>query len=249
MLATKLLEDGEMTGKVAALLDKLTSTSAEAEKLVVSLNDFVNDPKLRQPMADTMANVKTMSDSGTRIAASAEEMAKNGVTISAKAIELTDKANLIADEARETLIKLQGFFQKVPSGNIFNKLETRMDLIREENPGRFRTDFEVVTPIKDFNLHVGIFDAFETNKLTVQMGQRFGRTNEYRYGVYAGKPGFGVDWRLAPNLHLEGNLFDLNNTRLDFRARYDFGKDFVGWLGFNRVFDGNAPMIGIGFRK
>lgn len=248
-LAMKLLKDDKLKGQIATILDKLNATGSQAELLVKNLNDFITDPSLRQPLSASMENIKTMTDSGTRIAASTEDIAKNGVTISAKAIELADKANLIADEARLTLQKLQGFFQKVPSGDAFSKVETRMDLVRESDPGRFRTDVDVTMPFKDFKLHLGVFDAFETNKMNAQIGQMFGKNNEYRYGVYAGKPGFGVQYQLAPKFYLDGNMFGLNDTRLDIRARYDFGKDIVGWLGINRVFDGNAPMIGIGIRK
>lgn len=248
-LATKLLKDDKLKGQMVAILDKLNATGGQAELLVKNLNEFVTDPTLRQPLSATMENIKTMTDSGTRIASSTEDIAKNGVTISAKAIELADKANLIADEARETLHKLQGFFQKVPTGDTFSKVETRMDLIRESDPGRFRTDVDVTMPFKDFKLHLGVFDAFETNKMNAQIGQAFGTNNEYRYGVYAGKPGFGVQYQLAPKFYLDGNMFGLNDTRFDIKARYDFGKDIVGWLGVNRVFDGNAPMIGIGIRK
>jgi phospholipid/cholesterol/gamma-HCH transport system substrate-binding protein len=248
-LATKLVGDDKLKGKMAGLLDQLNATTGKAEQLVVSLNEFVNDPKLREPLNASMANMEKMTDSGTRIAASAEEMARNGAVVSQKAIELAEKASLIADDARETLRKLQGFFQKVPSSSVLNNIETRMDVLRETEPGRFRTDLDVKVPFKDFDLHFGVFDAFETNKLNVQLGQKFGTYGEYRYGIYAGKPAVGVDFRLAPDLHLEGNAFGLNETRLDLRARYDFGKNFVGWLGINRVFDGNAPMIGIGFRK
>jgi len=248
-LATKLLKDDKLKGQMSAILDRLNATGAQAELLVKNLNEFITDPTLRQPLSASMENIKTMTDSGTRIAASTEDIAKNGVTISEKAIELAEKANLIADEARATLQKLQGFFQKVPSGDVFSKIETRMDLVRESDPGRFRTDVDVAMPFKDYKLHLGVFDAFETNKLTAQLGQKFGADNEYRYGVYAGKPGLGVQYQLAPKFYLDGNLFGLNETRLDIRARYDFGKDIVGWLGVNRAFNGNAPMIGIGIRK
>lgn len=248
-LATKLLKDDKLKDQVASLLDKLNQTGAQAEQLVKNLNDFITDPTLRQPLSASMENIKTMTDSGTRIAASTEDIAKNGVTISEKAIELADKANQIADEARATLQKLQGFFQKVPSGDAFSKIETRMDVMRETEPGRFRTDFDVAVPFKENTLHLGVFDAFESNKLNAQLGLKFGGDNEYRYGVYAGKPGVGVQYQLAPRLYLDGNLFGLNDTRLDVRARYDFGKDMVGWLGVNRAFNGNAAMVGVGIRR
>jgi hypothetical protein len=45
------------------------------------------------------------------------------------------------------------------------------------------------------------------------------------------------------------DLFGLNKTQLDMRARYNFGGGVHGWLGVDRVFDRNTPSIGIGFGR
>jgi phospholipid/cholesterol/gamma-HCH transport system substrate-binding protein len=248
-LATKLVGDDKLKGKVTAMLDSISKTSDKAQQLIQSLNDFVNDPKLREPLRNTASNVAGITDTGTRIAVNTEQISKNGVVVSQKAIELADKANEIADEAKETLKKLQEFFKKVPSGSEFSNIQSRMDLSEAGDLHRSRADIDVLVPYKDYNIHLGVFDAFETNKLDAQLAQKFGGTNDYRYGVYAGKPGVGVDYRLVQNMYLVGDLYDLNNTRLDLRARYDFGKNFVGWLGLDDVFERNAPIIGIGFQK
>jgi len=248
-MATDLLADPKYRSQAEAILASLASTGQKAESLVDSLNQLVNDPQLRQPMAGAAADLKTMTESGTRIAANTEKITANGVTVSEKAVVLADKAIELADEAKGVLTKLQGFFEKVPSGGSLKNLRTRMDVVAELDPGRWRTDFEASLPVRDFTLHAGLFDAFETNKLTAQIGRPLGRAGEYRYGVYAGKPGFGVDFSLAPRLGIRTDLFGLNDPRVDFRARFDLGGDWVGWLGVNRAFDGNVPMVGIGIRR
>ena len=94
-----------------------------------------------------------------------------------------------------------------------------------------------------------MFDAFEGNKLNVQLGKGFGRGHEYRYGVYASKPAVGVDYRLSRDMSIKGDLYDINDPRLDLGVRYEFKDGLLGWLGFNRVFDRNAFYAGLGFRK
>ena len=124
-----------------------------------------------------------------------------------------------------------------------------MDLIHETEPGHWRTDVSVKLPLKDSTLHAGVFDAFEGNKLNLQLGKGFGGGSEYRYGIYASKPGVGVDFKLARRLTVKGDLYDINDMRLDLGARYEFKNGLLGWLGFNRVFEGNSFYAGLGFRK
>ena len=248
-MVAKLAGDKRWSEKAMALLDQLNATGAKAQDLIVSLDSFVNDPKLRQPLNDTAANVAKITDTGTRIASNAEDITKNGVVLSSKAIELADKASSIADEAKEVVKKLQKFFDKVPTTSPIKDLHVDMDVYRQTKPNRFRTDFSVSLPIKDNMIHAGIYDAFETNKLTLQLGKQLNDKLEYRYGIYASKPGVGVDYDFAPGLGIRGDLFDINDPRFDLRAKYKLGKGVEAWFGFDQIFKQNVPMFGIGIRR
>ncbi|MFN8219511.1 MAG: MlaD family protein [Fimbriimonadales bacterium] len=246
----KLASDPQWKDKVAGLLDNLSATTKKADELMASLNEFVGDPALKDSITKTLANTEKMSESGTKIAANAEEMSKNGITITEKATALMDKANTIADEARELLKKLGGVFEKGSSvGAGLKDIEADMDISRDSRPGRWRTDAEVIIPVGERKVHLGLYDAFESNKITLQLSQRWNDRLSYRYGIYASKPGVGVEYRLAPALSLRGDLYDINELRGDIRARYEFGNGLYGFVGVNRLFNQNAPTIGIGFRK
>ena len=256
--AAKLAEDPMWRDKAVAILNQVQGIAARADDLMQGLNAFVHDPELRSAIKSTASNAQEMSKSGvqiaetgTRIAANTEQITANGVTISEKAIELADKANALADEAREALKKVSGFFDRVPSRGGIKPIEVGMDLTRETRPNYWRTDLELSTglPGGDSSIHLGLWDAFESNKITAQIGKNFAPESEYRYGIYASKPGIGVDYRLAPRLFLRGDLFDINNPRLDLRTRYEFGGGFVGWAGVSRLFSGNSPAIGVGIRR
>lgn len=248
-LVSEMLADDRWKDQAVLLLENLNSTSLKAEKLVVSLDNFVNDPELREPLAKTVQNTEKITETGTRIAANAETMTENGVTITEKAIDLADKANEIADEAKKALEKFTGIMGKTPSPGLFSQIQANMDLMRETRPNRYRMDLSASMPFRDTRIHLGLFDAFETNKITAQLGKQFAPGASYRYGIYASKPGIGVDYQLAPRLFLRGDLFDINNPRGDIRARIDFGSGFYGWVGVNHIFNRNSPMIGIGIQR
>jgi phospholipid/cholesterol/gamma-HCH transport system substrate-binding protein len=249
-LARQLLEDPRWSEKATELLDSMNLTVNKANEVLGSVDGLINDPNIRQPIHETLANAKTITDSGTRIAASAEKITEEGIVISKNITELTVKANELAEEARTVLQKLQDFFQRVPSTGGLRGLEVGMDLLRESKPDRWRTDVVAKLPIKGGSAHLGVYDAFEGNKLNLQVGKSFAGGSEYRYGIYSSKPGIGVDFKLARNLTFKGDLYDINDPRLDLGVRYEFKDGLLGWLGFNRVFGGgNAFFAGLGFRK
>ena len=259
----ELIQSGKLQNDAGVIMDRVKKITEHADQLVVSMNGLINDPKLRNPIDKSIANVADITNTGKQIAANTADITKNGVAItenvsvvSKKAIALTDKATEIATKASEiedqlkgVLDKVGGFFNKTPSTKDLPKLSTEMDLMRSNKPGYWRTDFNVSLPLSDSTLHLGIYDAFESDKITAQLGKTVTSTFGYRYGVYASKPAIGVDFRLAPRFSLRGDAWDINNPRLDLRASYEFGNGFIGWLGVDRVMKDNALTFGVGVRR
>lgn len=248
-MAADLLADPRYKDQAAAILENLGSTTKKADQLMASIQTLVEDPILRTSLTQTASNVSAMTDSGTRIAANTEKITENGVEISQNVSELTAKVNDLADEAKGVFEKIKNFFERTPSTNPLGKVETQMDITRQMDPGRFRADFQARVPLKDGSVHVGIYDAFESNDIIAQFGKPLGKGGEYRYGVYAGQPGLGVDWPLAPRTTLRADAYGLNDPRLDLRVQYRIRNDLLGWLGFNQVGDRNRATVGIGIRR
>ncbi len=250
----RIAGDGKLEGKMLGLVDEMNATLKQSNALVADLRKTVNDPELQGPMKEILANTQTMTESGTKIATNAETVTKNGVTLSEKAIEIADKASKLADELSGVLSRLDKALSGVAglggtAAGGLKGIETSAVVTRESNPGRFRTDFEVKVPAGEESYHIGLYDAFEGNKLIAQIGRPFSTNAVLRYGIYASKPGLGVDYRIAPGTSLRGDLFDVNRPRLDVRARFDFNRDLSGWLGIERIFDGTAPSFGIGIKR
>jgi ABC-type transporter Mla subunit MlaD len=249
------MRNGHVEEKTVQMLDRLNATSAKAEHLVSSLDSLVSDKSTQSNIKETMGNAAKISgdtakisDSGTRIAKSAEVIAKNGEEVSSTAVEIAKKADALADEAKSTLADIRGFFGKGKSSTPLN-VTAEMDAIHEDSPEYWRTDLEFSTKFKDTGYHIGMWDAFGSNKLIVQLGQKGAGGAYYRYGIYAAKPGVGVDYRFNDRLSLRGDLFDLNDPRLDLKFRVGLGKGVYGWIGADRILDHSHPTVGVGFQK
>ncbi len=254
-LLVATMREGRIGEKTTQMLDRLNATSAKAEHLVASLDDLVSDKGTQGSIKTTLNNAAKISedtakitDSGTRIAKSAEVIAKNGEEVSASAVEIAKKANDLAGEAKSTLADIRGFFGKGRSSAPIN-FTGEMDVLHQDQPEYWRTDVQFSTKFKDTGYHIGMFDAFGSNKLIVQLGTDAGNGLYYRYGIYAAKPGVGVDYRLNDRLSLRGDLFDLNNPRLDLKFRVGLGKGVYGWIGGDRILQHGHPTVGIGFQK
>ncbi|HTQ11484.1 MAG TPA: MlaD family protein [Fimbriimonadaceae bacterium] len=248
-LLTQLIQSGKYQDQTMALLKQLNDTAAKANDLMTNLNEFASDPKMQADIKQSVANVDKMTDSGTRIAANTEAISKNGVTLSQKAIELADKANSIADDAKTALDKISTFFNKNGGAPKLPHVEGHLDLLRQTDPTHWRTDLYGRFDLDRGFLDAGLYDAFETNKVILQLGEPIGSSADYRYGIYASKPAVGVDFRVAPTVKLRSDLFDINKPQFDLRAEFDFGNGFVGWLGVEKVFSRDSFVAGIGVKR
>lgn len=272
-----LMERGKIQRDTEGIVANVRTITARTDRLIASIDRLVNDPELRGNADKIAAHVAEISKTGESIARNTDEITRRGVTISdnvakitengvgisanvktisEKAITLTDQANELAkgaidieNQLKGTLDKVGGFFNKGAGKNPLSGMTSQMDLIRETDPNRWRTDVTFMVPLSDSRLYFGIFDAFEANRLTVQFGKPVTSAFGYRYGLFASKPSIGVDLDLAKRLSVRGDLFDINDPRLDLRLRYEFGNGLIGWMGVNRLFDDNAPTIGIGVRR
>jgi phospholipid/cholesterol/gamma-HCH transport system substrate-binding protein len=247
----ELVESGQIQDRTVALLDSLNTAVESGQKLIAELNSLASDPTMRTNLQETLANMRTMSESGTRIATSAEAMAENGVVVSDEAVKLAKKANELAVKVDELIETFKQTLQRFAPGAaaLGTGVEFSADLVRESDPGRFRTDINVAVPLGREKLTLGLYDAAESNKLNAQFIRAIRGGMDLRYGVYASKPGIGVDYAFAPRLNFRADLFGLNDPQLDLRMAYRFDQGFSAWLGLERLFQRPAPALGFGIRK
>jgi|CXWL01.1.fsa_nt_gi phospholipid/cholesterol/gamma-HCH transport system substrate-binding protein len=248
-MAAKLLADPKYKDQAGQILANLNETSKKAASLMTEVEAMVTDPKLRESIDATVANMNSIMNTGTKIASNTETMTANGITASENVVEITKKVSQLADDAREVLEKIQRFFEKPTGVGALDKAKTQAEVVRDLEDGRFRVDFNLKYPITDGSLHVGLYDAFESNKLNFQIGRPINKSSEYRYGMYAGKPGLGVDYSLTSKVRLRGDAYGLNDSHLDVRAEFALRNDLLGIIGIYRLGERNQLTVGVGIKK
>jgi phospholipid/cholesterol/gamma-HCH transport system substrate-binding protein len=198
-----------------------------------------------------MENVKIMSDSGTKIAANAETLSSKGIEIADETKALMQKANKLAEQVDELIQKFNKTVDKIggQGKSTLQAVKFEATLSQQTKPNTLRADANIFVPIGKDQLMFGLYDAFESNKLNLQLKKQFGANLGLRYGAYASKPGIGVDYRVAPRVSMRGDLFGLNDPRFDARLGYDFGRDTTGWVGLDKIFERNSLSIGVTVRK
>jgi phospholipid/cholesterol/gamma-HCH transport system substrate-binding protein len=248
--AVALVKDSSFKQRIEALLADMQSAVGEGSRLIKDMNALVNDPNLRQPLETILSNTEAMSASGARIAEQAETLVQNGITFSERAIELTEKVNNLVEDARDLVDKFKGTLGKIPSAAAgIGPIDAEFTVFRDIDPANNRAEVSVKVPFKGTNYYLGLFDAFDRNQLSLQVGKTVSPSLEARYGVYASQPGVGVDFGIGPRLRLRGDLFGLNKPRFDARAGFDLGGGLTGYVGLTRVFDRNTPTVGLGIKR
>lgn len=264
----RVVRAGEWDARISSLASRLDDLLVAGKDTVSSLNRILDDPELVGGVKELLASTKALSDEGMRLAGkltdlaergttvvdNAAQISENGILLSERSVEFAEKAVLLAEDARTILARLEQAILRIAGGTgeggpRLGSVRTRFDQFRETSPGRWRSEVGVRIPFRDQTVHVGLWDAFESNKVTLQLASPVSDRASLRYGVYASKPGFGVDLRVLPEIDLRADVFDLNEPRLDLRARFGLGRGIHGWVGLERVFDRNAPSVGLGIER
>ncbi|MHB8636226.1 MAG: MlaD family protein [Fimbriimonadaceae bacterium] len=258
-LLNRMMREGKYPDKINGLLANLDATTDKAGKLMDSLNSFVSDPALRGSLKTTMDNAAVLTEQGKQIATKTGVLADNGIELTKHVTTLTDQAGQVAGEAKVLLAKLEQLVDKVdgkvdkiniklpksPIGSVHASIRA----LRDTKPNYNRVDANFMVPLFGEPVYFGLFDAFASNKLNLQLGKALGKNGVFRYGAYAGTEGLGVDYSLAPRLGLSADVFNANKPRFDALAKYEFTKGYDLWFGLDRIFDRNGFTIGLGIQK
>ena len=246
--ATDFISDPQWKSRAESLLDSLQTTADRTQRLVTSVDELVSDRELQENIRSTAKNVDSITQSGVEMAATGKEIAANVKAFSEKANVLADDASEIAAEAKILLNRLNEIVQGVPTIRPprFGEPQTRIDFLRDTGLSRFRTDILVDYPLTSTTrVFGGLYDATEDNSITLQYGTRHSPWLSSRYGLYASKPGVGVDLALSPRMWLEADAFDPNDLSFNVRARFGFGSNWGGFFGVDRIFEDNSLILGM----
>ncbi|RYG21572.1 MCE family protein [bacterium] len=250
----KFAKGGRLQKGADTLLADAHGIAQQSKAILADFRRTINDPELNANARATLANVKETTDKLPNLVDQTTKVATNVADLTAKSQDLPGKLGTVLDKAADleerlgTLVgKFGGVLDRKPKG--FPLVTTQLDLLRESDPGYWRTDLNLTVPTGDGFVAAGLWDAFGRNRVNLQYGTNLSSSLAYRYGIYAGRPGVGVDFRLAPRLSLRTDLWDINNPRFDAKFRYELGGGLIGWFGTERTFQDTSLTIGIGVRR
>jgi phospholipid/cholesterol/gamma-HCH transport system substrate-binding protein len=237
----------EVVADLEALLKQSRELVRTAQRATESVDRFVSDEQLQQNLRDVAREMNTLSARLNRIAEDIgkytgdEELRENvrGTVAEARAT-LT--------EARQATERINRFVERLiqPGRLSIRPTEVSLDVYGLLRDGSFRTDLTLSFPYRDNRLfYLGVFDVTESNKFILQYGSQLAPTLDLRYGLYASKPGVGVDWRFTPRLHLRADVFDPNDLQINTRAKIQLNTDWSLWVGIDSLFDQNQPVLGV----
>jgi phospholipid/cholesterol/gamma-HCH transport system substrate-binding protein len=237
----------EVVADLEALLKQSRELVRTAQRATESLDRLVSDEQLQQNLRDVAREMNAWSARLNRIAEDIgkytgdEELRENvrGTVAEARAT-LT--------EARQATERINRFVERLiqPGRLSIRPTEVSLDVYGLLRDGSFRTDLTLSFPYRDNRFfYLGVFDVTESNKFILQYGSQLAPTLDLRYGLYASKPGVGVDWRFTPRLHLRADVFDPNDLQINTRAKIQLNTDWSLWVGIDSLFGQNQPVLGV----
>ena len=237
----------EVVAELEALLQQSRELVRTAQHATESFDRFVSDERLQQNLREVAAEMNALSAKLNRIAEDIgkytgdEELRENvrGTVAEARAT-LT--------EARQATERINRFVERLiqPGRLAIRPTEVSLDVYGLLRDGNFRTDLTLSFPYRDNRFfYLGVFDVTESNKFILQYGSQLAPTLDLRYGLYASKPGVGVDWRFTPRLHLRADVFDPNDLQINTRAKIQLNTDWSLWVGIDSLFGQNQPVLGV----
>ncbi len=237
----------EVVADLGDLLEQSRELVRTAQHATESFDRFVSDEQLQQNLREVAAEMNALSAKLNRIAEDIgkytgdEELRENvrGTVAEARAT-LT--------EARQATERINRFVERLiqPGRLSIRPTEVSLDVYGLLRDGNFRTDLTLSFPYRDNRFfYLGVFDVTESNKFILQYGSQLAPTLDLRYGLYASKPGVGVDWRFTPRLHLRADVFDPNDLQINTRAKIQLNSDWSLWVGIDSLFGQNRPVLGV----
>jgi phospholipid/cholesterol/gamma-HCH transport system substrate-binding protein len=243
--STRLLP--QVVEDLQALLQQSRELVRTAQHATESFDRFVSDEQLQQNLREVAREMSALSAKLNRIAEDIgrytgdEELRENVRATVAEA-----RATLT--EARQATEKVNRFVERLvqPSRLSIRPMDVSLDVYGLLRDSTFRTDLTLSFPYRDNRFfYLGVYDVTESNKFILQYGSQLTPTLDLRYGLYASKPGVGVDWKLKPKLQLRADVFNPNDLQVNTRAKIRLDADWSLWVGVDSLFRDNRPVLGL----
>ncbi|MDX1931004.1 MAG: MlaD family protein [Capsulimonadales bacterium] len=226
------------TDNIEAATANLVAISAKFDTAADNLQKLTGDEKLNADLRATVTNLRETTASFRNLAARVEQLRLPGE----RRAPVPANGGTDNTPARRTYFSSTSLLEP---GFVINSL---YDTDRERARADF--DYTLITGGKGTFYRLGIFDAGETNRLNLQVGQAnaIPAGLAYRYGFIGGKLGLGLDLRTGP-LDWRLDFFDPNRGTANLRTKTYLNRDASLTFGMDAIGRENRATLGVQLRR
>ncbi|GBC91639.1 hypothetical protein HRbin15_00093 [bacterium HR15] len=246
--ANRLLQDPRLREDLQATLAHARAATERAEAALQQINALVGDPQLQEDIRQTAHNVRTLSERANTLAEKTETVLNNATELTRNLNETVTESKGVIQQAKSTFQRVENALQNAVSLRTFGFTDAtyRIEMGFNTQTERYRTDTLVTLFTPDQRtLTLGIYDFTEGNKLIAQYGTPLSPQLHLRYGLYAAKPGVGVDYRFSKRGLLTLDMFDPNDWQGSLRLNWYVSENILLWGGIESPFRRYQPAFGI----
>ncbi len=246
--ANALLQDPQLNEDLRATLASARKSAEQAEQILQQANALISDPQLQEDIKATASNVRELSEKANTLAEKASTVIENAETLTRNLNSAIEEGKPIIEQAKGTFERLNSAFDRLVTVRTLGITDAtyRLEMNYNSDLERYRTDIFVSLLTRDNrSILLGVYDFTESNRLITQLGMEVAPNLTVRYGLYASKPGIGVDYRLSERGSLSLDLFNPNDWQGSLRFNWRVA-DRVGiWGGLDSPFRKNQPAFGV----
>ena len=244
---------GENRARLGQTITAVNDTVVAMKGLVDQVASVVGDPRVKNSLRDTLANVDQTTANLSKLSANLEKLSADR-QLNEDLRATVSNTRLTTEEAQKLLAR---FNQMLGSGRrrasaAREKVEhaaVTVDLAEQTRPGRAQLDLNAFFPDGPGRFYrVGFSDLTETNRVNLQFGQPL-LGSSVRFGLYASRLGVGLDVGAPAHPHFSADMYSLADPRLDLRARAGIRPGLDLTLGVQSVFRSNKPTVGVTWRR
>lgn len=247
-----LLSDPRPKDEFIASIESARQAIQRADEILQEVQKLASDPDIQKDVKETAANVRTLTEKFNTIADKTSGLMDDASGLAKKLTDVADDSREIVQTAKTTFEKVNKTLDASLSLRTFGFSEPqyRLSFGANVDTDRYRTDATVYLPLRDDRLLlIGVYDLSEQDRMIFQYGTRVSPGLELRYGIYAAKPGFGVDYMFGNQLQATLDVFNPNDVSTNLRLQYRFSNNISAWLGLEKLFRDNHPVLGIQIQR
>ena len=237
------------SAQITQIVENLKQTTGQLAAMTQQANETFTKGNTIENLSDTIANLKQATVKMNQIAANISDLTGDKqvegdikTTIHNTALVSENLGALIP---RLTALVGKGRTTQVAAGNA--QFETKLDFTQDLRTNKFRTDFDLLTPISGTDFaRLGVYDLTGLNELNLQYGQAspYNKLLTYRAGIYASKVGFGADYDLFGDKTFSLDIYNPNRIQIDAKQKLRLNKESSLWFGVQDIPRTNAVAVG-----